>query len=60
MDNCKLLIYDDTINESIWIDGEVIGKRNSYPGEEFPYRYDVKTERGTFEGCHPVCIDNKK
>lgn len=61
MDNCKLLIYDDTTKENKWIDGEIVGKCNSDPGEEFPYRYDVKTERGIFKGCHPDCINlNKK
>lgn len=56
MCKCKLLVHNSTIGENEWINGKIVSKRNSDPGEEFPYRYDIKTERGIFEGCHPDCI----
>lgn len=53
---CKLLVYNSIKNENEWINGEVIGKQNSYSGEDFPYRYNVKVTDGIHEACHPDCI----
>lgn len=56
MDKCKVLVYNSTTKENEWTDGEIIGRQNSYPGEDFPYRYNVKVADGIHEACHPDCI----
>lgn len=56
MKKCKLLVNDSSLKENIWIDGEIISKQNSYTGENFPYRYNVKTINGIYEACSPECI----